>query len=221
MTYLFLTPKWFFGYDIILELLFAIITLTVSLFAFKIYKLSGQKQSKLFGIGFLLISLSYFAQSFINFAIVSKLNENICQTLKIISVNTLNIVGIYLYMALFLTGLITLTYMTFRLLDLRIFTIILIIVLLSVILNSRAMYLFYILSSLLLIYIIIHYLKNYLHKKRGRILLILTAFIFLLFGRLHFIFSINHELFYALGHILELIAYLLILINLILIIKKK
>jgi hypothetical protein len=44
-------------------------------------------------------------------------------------------------------------------------------------------------------------------------MLVAAAFLFLLFGRAHFIMSVDHELFYALGHILELVAYIFILWN--------
>nr|MCK4929463.1 hypothetical protein [Nanoarchaeota archaeon] len=220
MVHLPIVPEWFLGYDIILELAFAIITLIVSIYAFKIYKLSGQRQSKFFGIAFLFISIAYFIQSFLNFVILSKLNENICRGLKIASVNFLNSIGIYAYIIFFGIGLITLTYMTLRIKSAKIYSLLLIIILLSFLSSSNTLYLFYLLSSVLLIYIFIHYLMNYLKNKQAKTLLVLVAFAFLLFGSIHFIFSVNHGLYYVIGHFLELIAYLFILINLILVVKK-
>jgi hypothetical protein len=41
-----------------------------------------------------------------------------------------------------------------------------------------------------------------------------------LFGTIHFIFSVNQALYYFIGHAMELIAYIFILINLILVVKK-
>ena len=220
MVHLPIVPEWFFGYDIFLELAFAIITLVVSFYAFKIYKLSGQRQSKLFGTAFLFISISYFIQSFLNFFRISVLDENICEALKIVSVNFLNTTGIYTHIIFFGIGLITLTYMTLRIKNAKTYSLLAILFLLSILFSSNTLFLFYLLSSILLIYIVTHYLINYLKNKQTKTLLVLVAFAFLLFGSIHFIFSVNHGLYYVIGHFLELIAYLLILINLILVVKK-
>ena len=157
MVNIYLAPRWFFGYDVMLELAFAVITLIVGIYAFKVYKLSGQRQSKLFGIAFLFISVSYFIQSFLNFAIISKLNEKICTALKINSVDVLNSIGLYAYMLFFITGLITLVYMTLRFKSVKTYSLSLIIIILSLLFTSNSLHLFYLLSSILLIYIFIHY----------------------------------------------------------------
>lgn len=205
-----LVPKWFFGYDIALELALAVITLIVSLYAFKIYKLSEQRQSKLFGIAFLFFSISYFIQSFLN----------ICRIIKINNINIVNSIGVYTHINFFIIGLVTLTYMTLKIKSMKTYSLLLITMLLSLLFSANKIYLFYLLSSILLIYIIIHYFINYLKNKKPKALLVLIAFAFLLFGNIHFIFSINYGLYYVIGHFLELIAYLLILIDLILVVRK-
>ena len=220
MVSLSLVPSWFFGYDIVLELAFAIITLIVSIFSFKIFKLTKQRQLKLFGISFLFISLSYFVQSFVNFAIVIKLNEEICRIIKVITVNTWNTFGIYAYVILFVAGLITLAYMTFKVNNNKIYLLLLMVSVFALLISPNTLYLYHIISSILLTFIVLHYFKNYIKRKQLKTLLVLSAFIFLLFGRVHFILSVNHGLYYILGHFLELFAYLLILTNLLLVIRK-
>ena len=220
MANIYLVPEWFFGYDVMLELAFAVITLIVSIYAFKIWKLSGQRQSKLFGIAFLFISISYFIQSFLNFAIISQLNENICTALKINSVNVLNSIGLYAYMLFFITGLVTLAYIALKVKNVKAYSLLFAVIIFSLLFNSNNLYLFYFLSSVLLAYVFIHYFVNYLTNKKLNTLLVLIAFAFLLFGSIHFIFSVDHGLYYAMGHFLELIAYMLILVNLVLVVKK-
>lgn len=210
----------FLHWDTVLELAFAIITLIVGIFALRIYNLSEQKQSLLFGISFLFISASYLIKSITNYLIISKLNENICRGLKIYDVSILNSIGTYSYVFLFIIGLITLAYMTIHQKSIKIYFLTLAITVISLIFSSNTVLLFYILSSIILIIILIHYIINYSTNKQGKTLLVLIAFSFLLFGSIHFILSVNHSLFYFIGHILELIAYLLILINLIWVNKK-
>ncbi|MBU3923630.1 MAG: hypothetical protein KJ592_01820 [Nanoarchaeota archaeon] len=220
MAHPFVVPSWFFGYSIMFTLAFAIITLGLGLFAFKIHKLSEQKSTKLFGISFIFISLHYFIQSLLNFSIVSTLNQNICNIMKIDNINSLNTLGAYSHMLFFIMGLATLTYMTLKIENKTTYILLLILPIASIIFSQNKLYLFYAIASIFLIFIAIHYLKNYLKNRQFKTLLILIAFIFLLFGNLHFIFSVNHGVYYIIGHFLELVAYLLILLNFILVLKK-
>ncbi len=220
MTHLYhYVPSWFLGYDLLFELVFAIIALVISIYAFKVYKLTEQKQSKIFGIAFLLISTSYFIQIFLNFILILRLNENISLITKIIHLEIINTIGIYSYMFFFIAGLITLTYMTLKIKSIKTYSLLFIVIILSILLCNNT-YMFFLISSILLSYILIHYIINYINKKQAKTLLVLFAFAFLLFSSIHFIFSVNHEIYYVIGHFFELIAYILIFINLVLALKK-
>jgi len=220
IIYMYSSPDWFFGYSIFMELFFMLIILAVSYYSLKVYKLTGQRQAKLFSLAFLFIAAAYLVQSLFSLSIIYSLNQVVSDALRIIGVNTFNMTIFFLRSTFFLSGLVTLTYMTFKESSKKAYSLILILVFFSMILSWNRAYTFYLFSSIFLIYIASYYLVNYLKKKRLNTLLVLIAFIFLLFGSIHFIFSVNHALFYVIGHFLELIAYILILINLILVIKK-
>ena len=85
---------------------------------------------------------------------------------------------------------------------------------------SNTLLAYYILSSIYLALISWHYIQNFLSNRQTKTLLVALAFIFLFFGSFHFFMSVNHELFYVIGYFLELLAYLLILANLYLVLKK-
>jgi hypothetical protein len=70
-----------------------------------------------------------------NFAIISKINENICNVLKIQAVDTLNAIGIYAHMLFFILGLATLTYMTLKSNSKKTYSLIMIISLFSILLQ--------------------------------------------------------------------------------------
>jgi hypothetical protein len=211
-------PGWFLGYDVALHLAFAIITLIVSIFAFKIYRLSGQRQPKLFATAFFFISMAYLLNAIMHFLMLSKLNDNVCSAFKIASVALLELIGAYFYIVLFSTGLVTLAYMTLRVRSAKVYSLLLITVLISFFFTPEPLNLYHLLSSLLLVYIIIHYLINFLSKRKTNALLMLAAFALLFLGNFHFIFSITEsEGYYVIAHFFDLIAYLLILLNLILV----
>lgn len=220
MVLAYFSPSWFFGYDVALELMFAVVTLVVSLFAFRIYRATNDNQIKLFGTAFSLISVSYFIQSIFNFMIVSTLNENVCSFLKIESMEFFDSLGIYFHVLFMTIGLVLLTYMTFKSKKPKILFLLLAISLIAIFLGSNLLYNFFLISSIFLSFLSLHFMSNYLKNKQVKTLLIAIAFLLLLFGSLHFILSVDHSLFYALGHILELLAYILIFTNFYLVRKK-
>jgi hypothetical protein len=222
MVHEYFMPAWFLGYNVALHLVFAIITLLVSIFAFRIHRLSGQRQPKLFATAFLFISLAFFIEATLNFLILHKINENISLALKIISVSNLNLIILNAHLILFTVGLMTLAYMTFRIKSAKAYSLLLIINLVALFLASNPLLFYYITSFILLVYIFIHYLLNYLSKKRINSLLVFIAFVLLSLSNIPILFSVmHHEIFYAVGHFIELFAYLLILINLILVLKHE
>ncbi|MBN2142023.1 hypothetical protein JW711_01715 [Candidatus Woesearchaeota archaeon] len=220
MTFSTLSPTWFFGYDVVMELAFAITCLVISLFAFKIFKVTDQRQIKLFGISFGIISASYFAQSLFNFLIISELNENISAAIELNSVLLFDAFGILVHVILMTTGLAVLAYMTLRTEKARIFWFMLALTMLGIFLSVNKIYMFYLFMSLYCIFLVIHFTENYFRHRQGKTLLIALAFLFLLFGNIHFLISVNHQLFYVIGHALELLAYVLIIINLYLVLRK-
>lgn len=206
-------PDWFFGYDVVLEFLFAVITMIVAVQGFKIYKATLQKQPLYLAWSFLLISISNIIQSIINFLIITKLNENISQIVKIKSITMFNNIGIYTHMFFMLVGLSILTFMTLKTKEIRGLILITILSLASVFLSANPFLIYNVMTSILLITIVLYYIKNFLKNKKTNTLLIAIAFTFLLFGSIHFLFAVNHGLFYAIGNILELVAFSLVLIN--------
>jgi len=214
-----IVPHWFIGYNSILEMMFFVITSLVGAYALRIYKLSGQRQSKLFGISFLLISAAYLIQSILNFAASYSMAEG-CSMRSMTAVHSLSNFGIYVHMILFITGLVTLAYMTLKIKNIKAYALFLAAILAVLLLSSNKLYFFYALSSILLIYISFYYLRNYLKNKKMSALIVFAAFLSLLFGKIHFIFSIDHGAFYVAGHLLELVAYVLIMINLINVVRK-
>ncbi|MEK6983330.1 MAG: hypothetical protein AABX33_02055 [Nanoarchaeota archaeon] len=214
-----IVPHWFAGYNAILEMMFFVVTLLVGAYALRIYQLSGQRQSKLFGISFLMISAAYFIQSILNFVASYSMAEG-CNMRSMTITHSLSNIGIYAHMILFMTGLVTLAYMTLKIKDVKAYALFLAAILAVLLLSSNKLYFFYALLSILLIYISFYYLRNYIKSKKMSALIVFAAFLFLLFGKIHFIFSIDHGAFYIGGHLLEFVAYALILINLISVVRK-
>lgn len=235
MTYFYLVPSSFLKFSIVMEIIFAIISLLVSYYSFKIYRISKQREIKLFGISFILITLSYLIWAFIHSAIVFHSIVEIAQ-LATSNISRLGGIGMLLYIILFITGLGTLAYTTARTKNGKIYYLIIGLSIMSIIIPLGIMLLLFeptessslynllissrLVSIFFLTFIIFNYFEEYAKNKNRKTLLIGTSFSLLLISNTNFIFSLSYYQAYIIGHILESIAYLFILISLILSVKK-
>ncbi len=219
MGYVFVSPSWFFTYSIILEIIFAVITLIVSYYAFKVYKLTDKKPAKLFSTAFVFICLSYVIQAMLNIIILWKLADQVVSMINLRDAALLNLFGLYAHALFFIIGLIILAYIQFKTDDIKIAFLMTALVVTSILFTWNKLMLFYMLSTIILIFISFNYFLNYIRHRTPNTLLVLIAMIFLLFGALHYFFAVDHEVYYVVGHVLEFLAYSMILINLLLMLK--
>jgi len=219
MANIYLVPNWFFSYSIGLEIAFALITILVASYSFRIYNLCKEKEYKHFGIGFIFIAVSYLVWAFVNLFLLDKISSGV-QALTLQEFVSIGSVGIYVYMLFTLIGLATLAYITLKTNNNKIYALMIIISIVALTFSLNKAITFHLLSAIFLIFLISHFFIHYLKTKKHKNLLIPIAFVLLLASHIHFIFAINHYVYYVAGHITELIAYLMILGRLILIARK-
>lgn len=219
MEHIYFLPEWFITYGIGLELVFAIITLLVAIYAFKTYKLGLQKQTKLFGLGFLSISLSYIIWFILNLFALIELSEGTF-ALDLNGATRLINLGAYAHIIFFLLGLILLVYTNLKIKSPGTFSLLFSIIFVSIILTNSKALLFYAISSILIFYLAIHYLFEYKEKRNSHLELMFFSFVFLFLGTLELIFTTAYSTHYAIAHIFILISYVLILINLVSVFKN-
>jgi len=220
MSNIFVTPQWFYGYDVALELVFAVVTILVSFFAWKIFKVTGERNIRLFSLAFLFIALSYIVQSILNFVIMDRLDDNISTLINLQSVYLLNLFGIYMHSILFLIGILLLTYVALKIYSFQTFVLLFILVFTSLYFTIHKTFMLYLLSTILLGFIVYYYLTNYWENRKPTSLLVLSSMVSLFIAYLFFIFAMDDNmLYYIIGHILELTAYLLVFVTLWIILK--
>ncbi|MFA5796413.1 MAG: hypothetical protein WC916_00060 [Candidatus Woesearchaeota archaeon] len=213
MSTIFLSPEWFFKYNILFEIFFLIISLIIATFALKVYRTTGQKLAKYFGYGFLLISIAFLTQSVSTFFVLTKINTQLCAAMQASSVASIDAAGTYLYMGFMIAGIVTILFVSLKSNTTRTLWLLLAASLIAIALSRNPIYTFYLLASIYLAFITGHFIAYYLKNKKIKTLLVALAFLFLWFGTFHFLISVNREIFYVIGYVLELIAYLLILSN--------
>ena len=205
-----LDPAFVFGYDVVFKFIFVIITAAVSYYSFKFSKFSGSRKSFLFAVSFSLLSASYLVQGIFGIGKFS-------QGLGFLVAYT---IGIYLHLLLFAAATGLLSYINIGTKNKKTLALILLLSIIPIVLSPNSIYIGFVIVSLLLFFISVDYLTDYARGKKSKSLIISIAFFLLFASHIHFILAVNHILFYAVGNFLELIAYLMILINLIIAITK-
>jgi len=218
MEVLYVVPQWFFTVSILLNVVFALTTLFVSFYAFKVYRLSAQRGTRLFGVSFLIVAVAYIIRAIVNGFIAGAFDDNTF-SLTMNSVYTLSNLAIYSYMVLFTASLVTLAYTTFKVKSCRVYTLLLLIVLTALYYSCAPSLTFYIVSTILLLYISSHYLNEYLKDKNKSMLLMMGSFLLLLVSTIFFMYATSSYDYFILGNITEFLAYLGILTNLISVLK--
>jgi hypothetical protein len=209
----YIIPKWFAGFSIIMEILFGIVSALVSAFAYKIYKISNEKNIRMFSIGFLFIFISYVLRGIINLFIVSQLTGDV-RTINLDHLQSAALIGVYLHMAFFIIGLITIFYANIKTNKKESYFLMLGLGLLSVFTYIGYIAAFHLTAVLLLLFINYHYAKDYIKNKNHRTLLVFMAFILLLLSHAAYLTPDIEIQVYVISHFLELIAYFLILFSL-------
>jgi len=216
-----LQAHWFFGCDVVLELVFAVVALVLAVFAFRVFKITSERSTGFLGAGFLFISISYFFQSALNFLLVYKVGAMPFLTLNDFSYAiTLQLIGTLGQMFFMLIGLVILLYMTFEVNRKSILAIMLLFVIIPLLFTNISFFVFYFISTICLIFVAGHFVKNYLRKKKRLNLVIAVAFVLLAVSGTQFVLSSQGGVLYVFGHLLELVAYLLLLVNFYLVLKK-
>ena len=219
MAILYLAPSWFFGFDIILEIIFAAITFAVAFYSFKVCRMSGERGPRLFGTAFLIIACSYVARILINLFLLKDINETTA-ALVIDNVSTLGILSAYASLSLFSFGLLTLAYMSLKIKNPPFYTLLLIIPALGVWMASSKLAFVSLLSFVALVYLDFHFLIEYHTKRNSKTLMVLISFVLLTLASLDFMLSPFNYWHYVATHVLELGAFILILVSLVSVFRR-
>lgn len=216
---LYYVPPWFQGYDIALQLLFGVITLVVSIYAFRLYGVARQRELKLFSGAFFFISLSYILWAVLNFSFISHISDSVnvvqFEEYRILtdSVFDLSSLGVYSHVFFFITGVITLLFMGLKVDKGQIYIFLISLILPVLFFSYNLRLTTYLIAAIMFAHISGRYVYDYMINSKGKSLSVLLAFVFLFLASLTFMYSGRNPFHYATGHLLTLGAYFLILVN--------
>ncbi len=218
MNAIHIVPNWFYDFGVAFNLIFLVISCSVALYSYKVYKLSSKNEIKYFSIGFSLISLAYLSKVLLFLTTFVSINEKYVG----IIVEKLNTTGLFLtysHLTLFIIGITTILYATLKTESFRIYILLILLSLISIFLTSNKIKSFLSISALYLLFISYHYGKEYIKFKNFKTALIFIGFVLLFISKLEVSIS-SFYLSFLIEQAIELVAYLFIACSLVLVFRK-
>lgn len=219
-----LTPDWFLGTDVLIEIFSFVILSLFFYFSIKAYKLTKNKNSLLLGGAFLLIALAELATIFTKLVLYydTSFAQNIGQA--VVTYNVVQSVDVFYYIGFFFHKLLTLIgfYIIYRIpLKRRLsgdLILILAFLVIAALFSQGFYYLFHITALILLALIIKNYCDVCKKNKSRNTKMLIASFSMLALSQILFIIS-KIGILYAAAQIIQLVSYLTLLILIIRIVK--
>ncbi len=221
MERIYSVPDWFFGYNIVLEFLFFLLAGLVALYAFRTYRMTYARETRLFGMAFSFLSVSYFLIGLSNLLFL-KASGGMREYWYLESFVQIRSLIFILYVFLFVGGFATLLYTTQRAKNTESFLLIIILSIFGILLSKDKSFSIYFLSSLFLIVVSYNYLRLYVEKGNRNTLYVMIGMLFFFASSLTLLFSqdyFSHNL-YAVSHVFDVFGYLFIFFSLIRVLKN-
>lgn len=234
MISLVFSPQWFYGIDIIFEILAVIVTLIISLYSFKLYKFSHQRSHKYFSVFFMTFAVSFLAKIATNFVLYYQNSVKTVLEPVIIKYNLLSKsmfffqAGYDIHRFLMLIGLLGIYWLVSKSKDNEHRWLFAFLLLVITMFSFEAYFVFHFTAAVLLGFIVKHFKdicdrvskKTIVHAQLN-----LLAFSLLLLSQVVFIFTWLNTGIYVVAEVVQLAGFATFLINMLLLVfghgKKK
>jgi len=219
MVQLYLIPEWFVNISILMELIVTLVAFGIAFVSWRVYRITNERDIQLFSLGFLSIAISYLLWSLLNWIMLKHVELNI-EALRVSRIEILGATLLISYFALFVIGWVTLNYATFKSKGIRNYVLLVGLALLTIYLSANKATAFYIATIFLSMIMMAHYYLEYFRKKNVRRLLTFFSFLLIFISRAELFFSSQSYAHYIAGHSIEMVGYIILLVNLIIVMKN-
>jgi hypothetical protein len=222
-------PKWFYGFDSIIELIAIIVSILLVYYSYKCFKLTKEKKYAYFSTAFLSITLAFMAKILGTLAIYkpeitrSTVGSTINQTFSGLTPDIINSFALIFHYFFAVLGFMILFLIISNLSwnNKRVLVLLSYFILIATWISIVHYQLFYATTSILLTLITYSYYQNYKDVRNDKARFVALAFVILLASQLFFAFVIYSRPIYVVAELLQLLGFIYLLIPFILIFKKK
>ena len=222
-------PKWFYGFDSIIELIAVLVSILLVYYSYKCFKLTKEKKYLYFSIAFLSLTFAFIAKIVGTLAIYkptitrTALGSSIHQAFTSLTPYNINAIALVMHYFFMLLGFMILFLIISRLTwkNQRVIALLVYFVFLAAWISIIHYQLFYLTSFVLLLLITYSYYQNYKEIKSEKARFVTIAFGILLVSQAFFVFVIYSRIIYVLAELIQLLGFVYLLIPFMLIFKKK
>lgn len=223
------SPKWFYGFDSIIELIAVIVSVLLVYYSYKCFKLTKEKKYLYFSTAFLSLMIAFIAKITGTLAIYkpaitrTALGSTIHQAFSGLTPYNINAIALIVYFFLMLLGFMILFLIISKLTwkNQRVIALFVYFVIIAAWISVIHYQLFYTTIAVLLLLITYSHYQNYGEIKDGKVRFVTIAFGILLVSQGFFVFAIYSSTIYVLAELIQLLGFVYLLIPFILIFKRK
>lgn len=219
------SPQWFFGKDILIDIVSVIVLFLIGYFGIKYYKLNKKNKNYLvLASSFFMLAVSFLFKILTNFTIYYHTIET--RTLGALTLtyhavkssNLFFIIGFLMYRILTLLGLYLLYSIYQKQTKPNIFLVVYLLLIVTYF-SSSAFYIFHLTSFILLLFITSQYIKNYKNNKIETTRSLAYSFGIITISQVLFILVRFNLFLYVIGESLQLVGYIWLLFTFISVLK--
>jgi len=222
-------PKWFYGFDSVIELIAVIVSLLLVYYSYKCYKLTKENKYLYFSTAFLSLTIAFIAKIIGTLVLYeppfmrTELGRSLYQAFNDIAPYNINPVAFIMHFFFTLLGFMILFLIISKLTwkNQRVIALLIYFVFLATWISAIHYQFFYLTSFVLLLLITYAYYNNYKEIKSEKAKFVTIAFGILLVSQAFFVFVIYSRIIYVLAELIQLLGFVYLLIPFILIFKKK
>lgn len=226
MFRLFFTPEWFNGWDVIFDLIGLLVTLLITAYSLRIYRVNKENKFAYLSLAFMLLSLGLLFKTFTSSVLYfTPVRDGIAEVLRPLAGQGLahSLVfyrtAFFFQMATMLSGWLLIFFISQKsrarlrkFHEITQMALFIYLVLLVSLVSNWKYSVFYTTSTVLLGLITLNYYKNYLNTNRNsQALKVMFSFLLILLGHLFLVFVFLSERIYVIGEIIILLGFLLLL----------
>ncbi len=221
------TPQWFYGKDIIIDIVSIFVLSLIAFFSIKYYRIERKNKNYLnLAVSFLLIAFSFVFKILTNFTIYYHVLETKTVGLYTIIYHTVAVsdmlffLGYLLYRLLILIGLYILYSIYQKNQPKSNIFLIVFFILISTYFSQSAYYIFHLTSFVFLSMITMQYYSNHKKNKQLTAKLLTSSFTIIGISQVFFMFAGIKEVLYVIAEIVQLFGYLVLLMTFIKVLRN-
>ena len=224
MIRLIYSPAWFYGKDIVSDVISAITLILICIFSYKCYRMQKNKNHLFLSISFLTMAISFIFKILMNFTLYYRITETAKIGFVTFSYPTMRstdaffFFGFLFHRLLMLFGLYLL-YSIYQKQNMPTFILTSFLIMMLTYYSQSAYYIFYLTALVLLALITASLVGSYKKSKFKMTKMFAASFGIIGLSQIFFILVYIRVQYYVLGEIIQLIGYLLLLASFVMVLR--